>query len=61
MSAAVSALSLNAKINLPALLEPLNFSYIRLSISSLCSGSGVPLLKLINIDGANPFIILFKW
>ena len=59
--AAISLLSLNAKMNLPELLEPLNFCMIRLSISSRSSSVGTPLLKLINILGDKPFLMLLMW
>ena len=44
--------------NLPALLEPVNFSCIFFSSSYLSSSDGIPLLKFIQKLGEKPFLIL---
>ena len=58
MSAEDSLLSLKAKIKEPAFELPLNLRATLASISLCACSDGVPLLKLINILGARPFIIL---
>ena len=56
-----SVLSLNDRINLPALVDPVNLSAIFLSIIDLSSSFGIPLFIFMIIEGLNPFLMLFIW